>query len=164
MISINKLIREEFDGSKYLYHFTIIDLIRDILKSNKLIAGIPNDVITFPEDYPEELHNKKTVSLTKRSDLESFGEVRFRLDANLLEADYDLKEFSDPSLVSDNEEELVIMEDIQPLSKYIIDITFVYITDDKFAIDNKEIIDEVISDWGDRIDIKVLYDKGFYDG
>ena len=165
MIKLKSLLKEYLQEVEYLYHFTHSSSIKSILQKNKLIADIPNDIRSFPDDYPTELHNRKSVSLTANSYMEAFGDFRIRLDRKKLQSDYELIEFSDPSLTSDYEREVIVLEDIIHLDKYIIDITCLYFTDDDDYETERTntVIEEIKAEYGDDIDIKVLYNKGFED-
>lgn len=164
-MSLMRYILKEYSrGVDYLYHFTNAHAIESILQQNKLVANVPNDIKRHPEYYPDELQDRKSVSLTVNSYMESFGDFRIKLNRKSLERDYELAEFTDPSLSGSYEREVIVLHDIQPLDKYIADITCLYYTTDDY--DSKytnKVIKKVVEKYGNKIDFKILKNEGFED-
>ena len=146
-----------------LYHFTSLDSIEEIMKSDKLVSGnnfqnkkVGNDVIsTTRSKHGVNIRGTGKVKLM-------YGRVRIELEGDKLSNNFKIQS-SDFHGDLDNFEELVFAKEIKPLSKYIKRVVFVLRKDTsggaRGARNNKRMI-EMAESMKNKYSFEVVIETG----
>jgi len=111
----------EFAQRGYLYHFTDIDIVYEILKTNKLKANP-----TYGDN----------ISLTRKYDFD-WGQSRITLDASKISENYKIEPYAYGGSKGEAEERIKVKE-LKNIKKYIVQIDLFHPDDMEFSYHKEE--------------------------
>ena len=121
MIKLTDLLNEAKQIG-ILYHYTMLDRLKNIIKSNTLESSYPEDTGSTHKDYSGSAISFTRTKYKPQSIVTNESNAALVIDGNKLSNNYKLIPFQDSEIPEDEMEERIYNKDITNLNKYIIKV------------------------------------------